>query len=158
MIIDLGIYQLDIDAERTAAFYSSADGIGCDCDGCQNYAQAVSFLPEPVLRFLQQFGIDPAKPAEVYIHYAPSRDTAFYGGFYHVCGRILKGTNPWIQTGKKSFSLDERYRVHLSENCSVFITDEIQLLEDGFPAPVVQIEIEFILPWVLQIPNTYTID
>lgn len=155
-VIDIGIYRLDIDAAQTAGFYSHAEGIGCDCDGCRNFGRAVQFLPPPVREFLRQFGIDPQKPAEVYVNYAPSQDTVSYGGFYHACGTILRGTDPWIQIDKNHFRLDQQYRIDLCDDFSVFITDQIDLPEDDFPAPVLQIEIEFILPWVLKEPNPYT--
>ena len=155
MIIDLGIYQLDIDPERTAAFYAEADGISCDCDGCRNYAKAVAVLPSPVLELFRQFGIDPAKPAEVYVNSAPTQDTAGYGGFYHVCGTVLEGKSPWIKVDGKHFRFDEQYRVDLCDGYSIFITDEIHLLEEGFPHPVIQIEIDFLLPWVLPITKPY---
>lgn len=155
MIFDIGIYQLDIDVVQTADYYKTDGGIVCDCDGCQNYAQVVKFLPSPVLRFFQQFGIDPQKPAEVYVNYAPSKDTVHYGGFYHICGTILKGTEPWIQIGPNSYALDDQYRIELCKDHSVFITTSIHLLDKHFPAPAIQIEIEFILPWVLNKPNSY---
>lgn len=155
MIFDIGIYQLDIDAEKTKLFYTNADGIGCDCDGCRNYAQAVKSLPSPVLQFFHQFGIDPEKPAEVYANYAPSKDTVHYGGFYHVCGTILAGTEPWVYVDPNCYHLDDQYQIQLSNDHSVYITQQIHLLENGFPQPVIQIEIVFIMPWVLNEPNPY---
>ncbi|MBQ7231542.1 MAG: hypothetical protein IJX04_11690 [Oscillospiraceae bacterium] len=155
MIMDLGIYQLDIDLERTAAFYAQAPGIGCDCDGCRNYEKAVSHLPSPVLELFQRLGIDPAKPAEVYANCAPTKESIFYGGWYHICGTIRKGRYPWIKIDERHSYFDEACRVRLAENFSVYLNDKIYLLEEGFPTPVLQLEIEFTLPWVLPIPNTY---
>lgn len=156
MILDLGISQLDIDPERTAAFYAQASGISCGCDGCRNYAKAAENLPAPVQELFQRLGIDPRKPAEVYVNYAPTKDTVFYGGFYHICGTVRKGRSPWIKIDDRHSAFDGACRVHLSEYCSVFINDQIHLLEKGFPTPVLQLEIDFTLPWVLPIPNTYS--
>lgn len=155
MVFEIGIYKLNIDVEQTAAFYKNAGGIGCDCDGCRNYSQAVRSLPPPVQQFLVQFGVDPAKPAEVYVNYAPSKDTAHYGGFYHICGTILEGTEPWVQADTNHYILDDQYNIEFGENLSVFITERVDLLEDGFPRPAIQIEIAFALPWVLDEPNSY---
>lgn len=156
MILDIGIYQLDVDVERTAQFYRSAEGIRCDCDGCRNYAKAVLSLPIAVQHFFQQFGIDPAKPAEVYVNDAPSANSVHYGGFYHVCGTVLKGTDPWIPVGNGGYILDEQCLIQLNDECSFFISsDRIDLLDEHFPKPVLQIEIVFILPWVLDKANPY---
>lgn len=155
MILDLGISQLEIDPERTAAFYAQAPGIGCDCDGCRNYAKAAENLPAPVQELFRQLGIDPRKPAEVYVNCAPTKDTVFYGGWYHICGTVRKGHSPWIRIDERHSTFDEAYRVRLTENCNVYLNDKIYLLEEGFPTPVIQLEIEFTLPWVLPIPNTY---
>lgn len=155
MILDLGVSQLDIDLERTAAFYREAAGISCDCDGCRNYEKAAPQLPPPVLELFHRLGVDPRKPAEVYVYYAPTKDTVFYGGFYHICGTIRSGRSPWIKIDERNSTFDAACRIHLTENCAVFITDQVHLLEDGFPTPVIQLEIEFTLPWVLPIPNTY---
>ena len=155
MIFDIGLHQLDIDVERTAEFYKRGNGILCDCDGCRNYEQAVGMLPAPARQFLHQFGIDPAKPAEVYVNYAPSSETLHYGGFYHLCGTILKGGEPWVKMGDRSYQLDDRYRIGLCETCFAFFTREVSIPDDDFPKPIIQMEIEFILPWVLNKPNSY---
>lgn len=153
--MQLGIYELEVDAERTRRFYQQAGKITCDCDGCQNFAAAISQLPERVKEFLEQFGIDPAKPAELSAIYAPSDDTVFYDGFYHICGTILKGTTPYIQIGEKHFQLDPLYNIELDSENSVFFSNDVHLLEDNFPKPVFQMNIFFTLPWVLPKPNSY---
>ena len=98
MILNIGIYQLDIDVEQTAKFYANANGSPspCGCDNCRNFERAIRLLPDSVKQFLQAMGIDPALPAETFATHAPSKDTVHYGGFYHICGTILKGTDPWI--------------------------------------------------------------
>ena len=151
----LGIYELEVDAERTRKFYQQNSGISCDCDGCQNFVKAISQLPEPVKAFLDQFGIDPANPAEVSAIYAPSDDTVFYDGFYHICGTILQGTEPYIQIGEKQFQLDMQYCIELDAESSVFFTNDVHLLDQNFPKPVVQMNVFFTLPWVLPRPNPY---
>ena len=155
MQVQLGIYKLDVDVDRTHRFYLEADGIDCDCDGCQNFTQAAASFPQVVQDFFRQFGVDLNKPAEIYGIYAPSDDSVFYGGFYHICGSILKGTEPWIPLEDNRFQLDEQYQIELDEEHIVFFTNDVQLLEDNFPTPVFQIEIHFTLPWLLNKPNSY---
>ena len=151
----LGIYELEFDADRTRQFYQQNNQISCDCDGCQNFAAAISQLPEQVKEFLDQFGIDPAKPAEISAIYAPSDDTVFYDRFYHICGTILKSTTPYIQTGEKQFQLDTQYLIELDAENSVFFSNDVHLLDDNFPKPVFQMNVFFTLPWVLTKPNSY---
>ena len=46
MLFELGHYILDIDIERTRAFYDQAEIItdGCNCQGCRNYSQWAAML------------------------------------------------------------------------------------------------------------------
>ena len=155
MPFKIGIYELDVDVERTRRFYQEHSGITCDCAGCRNFTQAVALLPDAVQDFLRQFGIDPAKPAEISAVYAPSDDSIFYDGFYHISGTILSGTNPWIQIDHKHFALDQQCLIKLDDENTVFFTGDVHLLEENFPTPAFQIEIQFTLPWVLPEPNSY---
>ena len=149
------IYELQIDAERTAQFYRETALNTCDCDGCRNFVLAATQLPDHVASFLRQFGIDPAKPAEISAVYAPSDNTVFYNGFYHICGTIEKGTNAYIQVGEKSFKLDPQYTIELDRENLVFFSPDVHLLEDNFPTPAFQMECCFTLPWLLSEPNPY---
>ena len=65
MIFESGVYQLDIDVERTRHFYANEDYEFCTCAGCRNFAQAYHLLPETVQQFFGKFGIDIGKPAEI---------------------------------------------------------------------------------------------
>ena len=158
MIFEIGIYRLDVDVERTKAFYAGSYDIGCACDGCLNFEKAVHYLPEDVKSFFQQFGIAPTKPAEIGSPFSINdKDTAQYNGFYHLCGTILEGTNPWIKVSKKQYHLDEQYAINLSNNFSFFFTEDCLLLEEDFPSPAIQLEFTGDLPWVLDKPNPYII-
>lgn len=155
MIYENGPYRIDVDVERTRAFYKDAAYYDCTCPGCRNFALASKLAPEPVKAFFESFGIDFGKPAEIYASHACDADTLFYGGFYHICGTILEGRDAWIQTGEKSYRLDETYSIDLTEDFSVYFTNDVQLLEEGFPSPVIQLEIFGPLPWVLEEKNEY---
>lgn len=155
MIYEHNPYRIDVDVEKTRAFYRGAPAYGCDCPGCRNFAMASKLAPKSVLAFFESFGIDFSKPAEIYASHACGPDTLFYGGFYHICGTILEGKDAWIQTGEKSYRLDEAYSIDLTEDFSIYFTTEVALLEEGFPAPVIQLEIFGALPWVLDEKNEY---
>lgn len=155
MQLELGMYQLDLDTERTAGFYAERDSVSCPCScaNCRNFAKAIRLLPATVRAFFQQLGVDPAKPTETWGNYAPSGNTVHYGGFYHICGTILNDAEPWVPVDEGGFRLNEQYLLTVEEGYRVFFSNEVHLLDPDFPKPVIQMEIEFILPWVLDDPN-----
>ena len=51
MIFESGVYQLDIDVDRTQQFYENEDYEFCTCAGCRNFAQAYSLIPDAVQGF-----------------------------------------------------------------------------------------------------------
>ena len=155
MILEIGVYRLDIDVERTKAFYEQTEWFGCGCAGCRNYEKAVSLLPDKVKAFFEQFGVDPGMPAEMSVLNAPDRKTILYNGFFYICGSLMEGNDPWIQTGSKSFRLKDDYQIHVGEDFSAHIIEERYLLVDTFPRPAVQLDVTFSLPWLLDEFNPY---
>lgn len=155
MIYKSGVYQLDIEVERTRQFYKDEHYESCTCAGCRNFAIAHHLLPEAVQRLFEQFGMDPGKPAEMTAYNSNDGVMTFYEGFYHLCGTILSGKNPWLQVGEKAYQLNEQYALNVAEDVSVFFTESCALVEKGFPTPVIQMEIQCNVPWVLDEPNPY---
>jgi hypothetical protein len=154
MVFEQGVYVIAHDPEKTRAFYAQASDTLCDCSGCRNFRGAISQMPQKLRAFLEQFGIDPAKPAEMSVLYAPAKDELCYNGFYHFCGEIREGRDAYIQTGEKSFELDQRYILALDDD-SVWFRSDCQLLDPDFPHHAVQAEVVFCLPWVLEEENDY---
>ena len=155
MIFERGVYGIEHDPERTRDFYAQAPDTLCDCAGCRNFRAAVSRMSGEMRSFLEQFGIDPAKPAEMSVVYAPAKDALCYNGFYHFCGEIREGREAYIQTGERSFALDQRYIISTGEGEQAWFLTQCALLEPGFPRPAAQVEVFFNLPWVLDEENTY---
>ncbi|MDE6701058.1 MAG: hypothetical protein K2K10_08635 [Acetatifactor sp.] len=157
-----GNYKVDIDVEKTRTFYNQADFItsGCQCDGCCNYEKAVDYFPDQVKSFFAEIGVDLKKAAEI-IAYVAENDgkSIYYGGFYHVCGVMMSNTDVWIsqwdQENTHLSSLDDDSMYSIAENYKIGFTNKCALIEDNFPAPVLQIEIAFHCPWVLEKENTY---
>ncbi len=155
-------YALDIDIQKTRSFYQKAESVsaGCGCPGCRNFEKAVQTLPDETKRFFDSLGIDAKKPAEVYVNTVNADGSVSYGGFYHVCGRLLGGESAWvtIKRSKKARTAywDTSKTYPVSKNFHVSFQEDCSLVEDGFPEPVLQMEIEAELPWVLEEPNDYT--
>ena len=154
MIFQEGVYLIEHDPDRTRDFYARASDTLCDCSGCRNFRAAVSQMPEALRSFLEQFGIDPAKPAEMSVLCTVTKDKLCYDGFYHLCGEIREGTEPFIQTGERSFQLDQRYVITLDE-VQLWFRPDCALMDPDFPRPAIQLEVIFNLPWVLEEENTY---
>ena len=155
MLMELGIYELDIDPERTAAFYRDTGGIDCDCPGCRNYAEAVAHMPLPGLELLRKLGIDPAKPADISTNYAPTPDSIHYHVYYHVCGVSRAERSPWIRIGKKHYAFDESCRIHLAADCDLYVVDNMIMALEDLPRPAIQIEMTVVLPWMLPEGNPF---
>ncbi len=159
MLFEIGVYRLDVDVERTKAYYAAqGGGIGCDCAGCRNYEKACRQLSAPIQSFLRQFGIAPEHPIELSALSAgdpPDSASVVYDGIFYICGTILAGNSPWIQTGPKSRKLDPDYMIDLDPDTSAYFEERPEILDRSFPHPVIQLEIIFTLPWLLEEPNSY---
>ena len=83
------------------------------------------------------------------MHYTNEDGTLLYGGFYHVCGTLPN------KEGKKRESICQEEYFNVSPDFGICFTDSVCLLEENFPAPVIQLEISANLPWVLQEENSY---
>lgn len=162
MIFTFDKFTIDVDVERTHKFYKSAELItdGCKCDGCQNYEKAVDLFPESVRELFGKLGIDPKKPTEAYVNCSEeSGKRLFYGGFYHLCGIVVNGDNAWISQAVDSTTtishINEDYLYKISEGYFVTFSGGEALLENGVSEPIIVMDIEFHIPWVLDKENTY---
>ncbi len=159
MIFRFGKDQLDIDILQTKRFYEQAGKItdGCACGGCRNFERASAFFPEAVKVFFETIGVELNKAAEIFAYYAEDDGRSLtYGGFYHLCGKRLPG-QPSGGTERPELSARDAVEWHpITEDHAVHFTDEISLLEAGFPRPVLQMEILFHhVPWCLEEQNPY---
>jgi len=160
MIFELSKFILDVDVDKTRKFYDTALVVskGCSCDGCRNYERSVDTLPKNITSFFAQFGIEMKKVREVYVNCANADGTLHYGGFYHLCGKIIKGECAWVSTGPNASYWDTEKTHAISNDFKVSFSDKCDLLELGFPLPAIQIEIEADIPWVLEEKHGYPKD
>ena len=155
MIFRFGNYTLDVDVDRTRAFYSRDDvkttSEQCICAGCQNFDKAILKTPAAVTDFLESLGIDPRKPAEVFdvMGGLDENGQVWYNGFYHICGTRLEGEDAWVHTSESSMHLDGDRMYAVDDSFKVSFEEQIHLLHKEFPAPVLQMEIDARLPVAL---------
>lgn len=156
MIFEFGQYKVDIDLEKTKHFYEGAELIheNCSCDGCLNFEKAVSMLPQSVRDFFAGLGVDMQKACECYVNGPKDEKTLLYGGFYHLCGKILAGEHAWKDAGNGS-RWNEKAAYFITPNFQVSFSTDVALLEAGFPQPVIQLEFLADIPWVLERKNPY---
>ena len=159
MIFRFSDFVLDVDVERTRAFYERDDvkttSEQCVCQGCQNYDGAILTASATVLDFLRSMGIGPRKPAEVYDVMGSQLDEngkVWYNGFYHICGTRIEGEDAWVHTSENSMHLDGDRMYTVDDSFKVSFEEQAFVIHEAFPAPILQMEIDTHLPWVLPTP------
>lgn len=163
MICKLGKNLLEVDVESTKRFYNNANIItdSCNCDGCNNFVSGTDKLPNEVLLFFSQFGININKPAEIFVNCAEDNGKSlFYAGFYHICGKMLSETDCWKSytdlKGSTAYSVCDENLYFVTEDLSVGFSKNINLKEKDFPTPIIQMEILFHhFPWTLNKENKF---
>ena len=102
MIFPFGNYTVEIDVEKTRRTYQRLPLITqrCSCDGCRNFEKAVDGLPEAVRTFFDDLGIDLKRIVECYVNCKNDDGTLLYGGFCHVCGKLLEGKSAWVSVSE----------------------------------------------------------
>ncbi|MBQ2957410.1 MAG: hypothetical protein IJE08_13215 [Clostridia bacterium] len=151
MIFCFGSYRIDVDVEKTRAFYDRAATIteGCKCSGCRNYEAWAKSLSEEPKGIMGEMGVRPEKPAEAFVNGENADGSMFYGGWYHLCGRILEGGSSCRNDLERDYQIDELCFEELGNGFRAAFTDHIALLEEGFPEPAIQMEIMADIPWLL---------
>lgn len=162
---------INIDVAATRGYYSAHPAHNsCTCSGCENYRQLVTQLPETVREFFHSVGIDDMRVITEIIPFAMTEEELlYYGGFYHLVGSITGGK--LITTEVPCYKNDNGSTVRLpetkththtesgimtiGESFTVFFTDSLALLPEGFPENAIQLEIDARLPWVIDKENTY---
>jgi hypothetical protein len=152
MLFSFGPYRMDVDVEKTSAFYQSNAVLTseqCTCGGCQNYDKAILQASPTVLQFLRDFGIDPQKPGEVfgYTGEIDADQTYWYSGWYHIVGTILdQPPKDKQETSENCYQPDPTFdfRVWFTDN-----REQMGWINKEFPRPMFEMSISTHLPWVI---------
>ncbi len=142
-----GDYVVDVDVEKTREIYASLTPVStrCKCDYCANYEKVVTGLPAQVREFFDQLGVDLTRITESVVYNRNRDGSVHYGGWLHVCGKVVKGK----EDGEHTITLRPKEAYEVTENFKVWFSDECVMVRNAFDAPVTQIDFETDLPWVL---------
>jgi len=148
--INVGPWVIDIDVKRTEEFYKKYHLLteGCNCEFCANYVLACGTFHEDIKNLFCMLGIDPRKEGEVYECMENQDGTHLYGGFYHLVGRIIDGPKLWVPKEEVGSEVSSpNFEMH--NGIEIGFNDEVALVPDDFPKPVIQFEFQMNVPWLL---------
>jgi hypothetical protein len=147
-VVQFRRWKVEADPDATRLAFSRYPGNSCTCDYCGNFrALGAEAYPAEVRALLNNLGVDPLKAAEV-VHFC-RRPTGkhFYKPWFHFIGRIEGGRDAAVESPKGGRNWDLEA---IAEGCSLGFTARADLLPKAFVGnPIVQIEIQVEVPWVL---------
>jgi hypothetical protein len=141
--IQISNWIIDVDVEKTKEYYNRITvEKGCNCIYCRNYIKCCETFPKEVLEFYKMLGIDPKKEGE-FMEFGIEDDKHLYMCFYHFVGRIVKRASDKIRTW------DDLNIIEVNDTEFTF-TNNLDLVPEEFPKPVLQLEFAVKLPWLLE--------
>jgi hypothetical protein len=149
VITRIGRWEIDHDPVQTAACYAEhMESNPCECSDCRNFRAAADIaFPQEFREFASSIGIDISKPAEL-CHYGSAGEPCPTSGWFHLVGMLRSGQDAWTETSPNTSLLDSEPAFGLK---GIGFTTKIALLPDSFKDyPIVQLEFETVVPWVLE--------
>lgn len=154
MVFHLADAIIDVDVERTRAFYARPDvpttSQGCSCAGCQNFDKAILTVPDTVTAFLHSLGIDPRKPVEVFdvTGEREADGTIWYNGWYHVCGTVERWSAFERTETRITIRPEDFYRPDPAFRFDIIAVPMTDLAHKQMPTPIIQLDFDTHLPYV----------
>ena len=72
-----------------------------------------------------------------------------------MCGTLIQRKSAWVNISETHTYYDSDLAYHLDDNFCISFQEERFMVEEQFEAPMLQIEFEANIPWVLDKENTY---
>jgi len=139
--MDFGPWIIEVDVAQTKKFYTDYHVItdDCDCLYCENYIFSCDQFSPKLNDFFNLLGIDPRKAGEISEFGKQPDGTHLYISFYHIVGRIIAGLG----------SEDNKELAYNIDGFGIDFSEELDLVQEAFPAPTIQVNIEMHLPWLV---------
>ncbi|MCF8564606.1 hypothetical protein LLE49_07585 [Alicyclobacillus tolerans] len=144
-----------VDVEATKQYYRNLPDYSeaCGCDQCKNFVLGFQMLPDPIRSFFTELGVDPRYNAgELYGMMYNGDGTYLYGGWCHIAGELVDGADCKIPVPERLGKGFTFHLVHVNEDHSdlrVGFTRDLVLVRNDFPQPILQLEYNLSVPWVL---------
>jgi hypothetical protein len=151
-IIRIGQWEVEYDKIKTMNVYNKCNPLlsGCNCISCQNFYNASKSFENEIKTFFEQFGIDIAKPAEIYDNGVYKSGKILYGGFYHIIGKIKNGSDIWVKNGSKKETYLQNDMYKINNDFEIGFTFQTEMVNEYFPENIFQMEISLWVPWVME--------
>lgn len=152
-LITFARWQIECDPATTRNLYARVQ-LGspetCGCGPCLNFAAArKQAYPVDVIRLFDSLGVDHNREAEIYHTHRIRPGEHHYGGWFHFVGRIVNGSDACKQIATNAWGFDLE---KISAEFQLGFTNRIGLLREAFKGqPVVQIEFQAVVPWLLAV-------
>lgn len=148
-------WELECDPLATRELYSkrtTGSAEACGCLQCLNFVAARSRLfPSAALNLFEELGISPDREIEVSYNARVEAGKHHYSGFFHLIGKITNGVDASRQIAANAWTFDLE---KVDERLQLGFTSRIALLDESFARlPVVQLEFQAIVPWLLSEPE-----
>jgi hypothetical protein len=140
--LQFGDWIIDIDKESTRKYYENIIvSSECQCLYCKNYREVCNILTSQVIDFFDNLGIIPQREGE-FAEVTIDDKNHMYTGFYHLAGNIIQGPTNVAQNWRN-------INLIVIDNFKFGFSQEAKMVPRNFPKPVIQLEFETTLPWLL---------
>ncbi len=150
--IRIARWDVEVDlAETRKAYAVSEIGTQCDCYNCQNFERlGKDVFPQAYHQILENLGIDYRKPASLTQYTRLDTGLHLYSGFYHFIGRIVSGDDSHLPSDQ-TYGVWTNKTEPITEDSRIGFSDRADLAQDSLEGhPLVQLDIELKLPWVIE--------
>ena len=152
MIFEFGKFCVDVDVERTREFYDKHGKTvieDCGCVNCRNYYESILTVSDKVTTFFRSLGIDPRKSPEATWWYTDENGVAYYTICFHLVGTLVNSVALCRLAGDHGMETIIENFHEIDTGFNIGFTSQVVILEQNFPEPSIQLEIEAHIPWVL---------
>lgn len=139
--VKLADWTLDVDVDKTLHFNQNKLEV-CGCLYCKNFAAVIGQKHLLLRETLLEIGIDARTPNHV-SYFEREEDRQYWAlGNYHISGAMVHGEWSTMADWKDS-------NTTVVDGMKIGLSKEMELLPRNFPKPVIQVNFEWLMPWVL---------